>query len=163
MSYLTEPLDKEQKRHDIEQFDCGVPALNVWLKTQAGQAARKGRSMTYGIADERQVAKGYYALVARRPFPTSLLRDEFLEKFPVHVPTALLARLSVDLMAQGRGVGGLLLKEAMQRIKQVSAENGDVLLFVDAKDGQAGFYRKYGFTPLASDPQILFIRIDEIP
>lgn len=163
MIYLTELLDKEHKRHEIAGFDCGVPALKLWLKTQAGQAARKGRSVTYVITDAGNVVRAYFALVMRRPYPSEPLPLEFAEKFPIDVPAALLARLAVDLTAQGKGLGGRLLVEAMQRIKQVAAENGDVLLFVDAKDGQSSFYQKYGFTPLVSDPQILYIRIDEIP
>ncbi|SFL89980.1 GNAT family N-acetyltransferase [Rugamonas rubra] len=163
MVYLTEPLDKEHKQHDIAGFDCGTPALNTWLKTQASQAARKGRSITYVIVDDDNTVRGYFALVARRPYPTESLPQEFAEKFPVSVPTALLARLAVDLSVQGKGVGGMLLVEAMQRVKQLAIENGDVLLFVDAKDGQASFYTKYGFTPLLTDPQTLFIRIDELP
>ncbi|NRR31935.1 GNAT family N-acetyltransferase [Oxalobacteraceae bacterium] len=163
MIYLTEQLDTKQKQHKIAEFDCGVPALNTWLKTQAGQAARKARSITYVIADDDQMVLGYFALVVRRPYPTELLPEEFSAAFPVTVPTTLLARLAVALRVQGNGVGATLLVEAMQRIRQMAAVNGDVLLFVDAKDGQASFYQKYGFTPLASEPQTLFTRIDQIP
>jgi GNAT superfamily N-acetyltransferase len=163
MIYLTELLDKKHKQHDIAGFDCGTSALNTWLKTQASQAAKKGSAITYVITDHNNVVRGYFALVARRPYPTESLPAEFAVKFPVDMPTALLARLAVDLSVQGKGVGGQLLLEAMQRIKQMAAENGDVLLFVDAKDGQASFYTKYGFTPMLTEPQTLFIRIDEIP
>lgn len=163
MAYLTELLDKKNKQHEIDEFDCGTAALNIWLTTQAGQAARKGRSVTYVITDDKRVVLGYYALDLRRLYPTELLPKEFEEKFPNEIPGTLLARLAVDLSVQGNGVGGILLVEAMQRVKQMAANNGDVLLFVDAKDGQASFYAKYGFTPLMTDPQTLFIRIDEIP
>ena len=77
--------------------------------------------------------------------------------------TLLPARLAVDLSVPGKGIGGILLVAAMQRARQLVADNGDVLLFVDAKDGQAGFYTKYGFTPLLTDPKTRFIPSNEIP
>lgn len=163
MNYLTEPLDKKHRQHSIDGFDCGTPVLNTWLTTQAGQAARKGLSVTYVITDDHNVVRGYYALAVRRLLPTGSLPEGFVAQFPDGTSGALLARLAVDKSVQGRGIGGALLIEAMQRVKQAAAENGNLLLFVDAKDGQVSFYAKYGFTPLATDPQMLFIRIDEIP
>ena len=67
------------------------------------------------------------------------------------------------LSVQGKGVGGVLLVEAMPRARQMATDNGDVLRFVDAKDGQASFHAKYGFTALLTDQQTLFIPTSEIP
>lgn len=163
MTYLTELLDKKQKQHEIASFDCGTPVLNLWLRTQAGQAARKGHSVTFVITNDHNVVLGYYALAVRNRFPTESLPPQLAAVFPVGTNATVLARLAVDLSQQGKGVGAVLLREAMQRVKEMAAETGDVFLYVDAKDGQASFYTKYGFTPLPSDPQTLFIRIDEIP
>lgn len=163
MNYLTEPLDKKQKKHDVSNFDCGTPVLNTWLKTQAGQAARKGYSITYVITDDANIVLGYYAIVVRKFYPTESLPIQFAEKFPAGTNVAILARLAVDLSQQGKGVGALLLREAMERIKGLAAETGDKLLIVDAKEGMVGFYEKYGFRPMPTDPQTLFLRIDEIP
>lgn len=163
MIYLTEPLDKKQKHHEIADFDCGTPALNIWLTNQAGQAARKGHSITFVITNDQNVVLGFYALAVRKHFPTEALPPQLAAAFPPGTNATVLARLAVDLSQQGKGIGAVLLREAMQRVKIMAAETGDVLLYVDAKDGQASFYTKYGFTPLPSDPQTLFIRIDEIP
>jgi GNAT superfamily N-acetyltransferase len=163
MIYLTELLSKKNNHHEVGSFDCGTAALNIWLTTQAGQAARKGHSVTFVIANDQNVVLGYYALAVRRHFPTETLPPQLAAVFPPGTNATVLARLAVDLSQQGKGVGAVLLREAMQRVKEMAAETGDVLLYVDAKDGQASFYAKYGFTPLASDPQTLFIRIDEIP
>ncbi len=163
MIYLTEPLDKKQKQHEIANFDCGTPVLNIWLKNQAGQAARKGHSITFVITNDQNVVLGFYALAVRKRFPAELLPPQLAAVFSPGTNATVLARLAVDLSQQGKGVGAVLLREAMQRVKIMAAETGDVLLYVDAKDGQASFYIKYGFTPLPSDPQTLFIRIDEIP
>ena len=163
MIYLTELLNKKNNHHEVGSFDCGTAALNIWLTTQAGQAARKGHSVTFVITSDQNVVLGYYALAVRRRFPTESLPPQLAAIFSSGTNATVLARLAVDLSQQGKGVGAVLLREAMQRVKEMAAETGDVLLYVDAKDGQARFYTKYGFTPLASDPQTLFIRIDEIP
>lgn len=163
MTYLTELLDKKQKQHKIDDFDCGIAALNIWLTTQAGQAARKGHSVTFVITNDQNAVLGYYALAVRRRFPTETLPPQLAAVFPAATNATVLARLAVDLSQQGKGIGAVLLREAMQRVKEMAAVTGDVLLYVDAKDGQASFYTKYGFTPLPSNPQTLFMRIDEIP
>lgn len=163
MIYLTELLDKKHNQHEIVSFNCGTPALNLWLTNQAGQAARKGHSVTYVIANDKKIVLGYYALAVRKFYPIELFPPQLAAIFPAGANATVLARLAVDLSQQGKGVGAVLLREAMQRAKELAAENGDVLLYVDAKDGQASFYEKYGFTPLATDPKTLFLRIDEIP
>lgn len=163
MVYLTELLDKKNKQHEIAGFDCGTPPLNIWLTNQAGQAARKDHSVTYVIANDKKIVLGYYALAVRKLYPTESLPPQLAAAFPAGANVTVLARLAVDLSQQGKGVGALLLREAMQRAKELAIQNGDVFLYVDAKDGQASFYEKYGFTPLATDPQTLFLRIDDIP
>jgi GNAT superfamily N-acetyltransferase len=163
MIYLTELLDKKNKQHEIAGFDCGIAALNIWLKTQAGQAARKGHSVTFVITNEQNIVLGYYALAVRRHFPTESLPPQLAAVFPAAANATVLARLAVDLSQQGKGVGAVLLREAMQRVKEMAAETGDLLLYVDAKDGLVSFYTKYGFTPLVSDPQVLIMRIADIP
>ena len=162
MIYLTELLDKKNKQHERASFNCGNPVLNTWLTTQAGQAAKKGHSITYVITDAK-IVLGYYALAVRKLYPIESLPPQLAVMFPAGANATVLARLAVDLSQQGKGVGALLLREAMQRVKEMASQNGDVLLYVDAKDGLASFYQKYGFTPLNTDSNTLFLRIDEIP
>jgi GNAT superfamily N-acetyltransferase len=163
MNYLTEVLDKKNKQHNIDSFTCGSKPLDIWLKTQANQSAKKGHSHSYVIADDANIVIGYYAIVVRKFFPQESLPESFDKKFPNGTTGALLARLAVDSTMQGKGIGAALLYDALQRIKNSAAETGALLLFVDAKEGKEDFYLKYGFTPLSSDPSTMFIRIDEIP
>lgn len=65
----------------------------------------------------------------------------------------LLARLAVDISAQGKGLGPHLLVEAMRKVAGAAREFGVFALAVDAKDEHAAdFYRKYGFTELRDQP-----------
>ena len=48
-------------RHQLDQFDCGKPALNDWLTQHARQAQAGGSSKTYVIAEDERIA-GYFSL-----------------------------------------------------------------------------------------------------
>jgi GNAT superfamily N-acetyltransferase len=79
------------------------------------------------------------------------------------VPAVLLARLAVDVSVQGRGVGTLLMQDAMERALSVSEEIGIRLLLTHALDDSArSFYMKFGFEESATDPMNLQIIIKDI-
>ena len=48
-------------QHRLEGFDCGKPALNVWLLRHARQAQGSGSAKTFVVADGDRVA-GYFSL-----------------------------------------------------------------------------------------------------
>jgi len=151
--------------HDRENFDCGNEALNSFFKSVAGQHDSKSVSKTFVIADDEDPARvaGFYTLAMRNLTPKEQLPPEMVKRLPANLPGITLARLAVDKNYQGRGVGEDLLLSAMSRAKKVSHEIGGFALFVDAKDGVAEFYKNYGFIPLPSDPNILFIPFKNIP
>ena len=70
----------------------------------------------------------------------------------------LLAKLAVSESAQGRGVGSLLLFDAMSRLLEVSMSIGFEVIVVDAIDHDASaFYRRFGFTAFEDDDLHLFL------
>ncbi|MBV8667039.1 MAG: GNAT family N-acetyltransferase [Burkholderiaceae bacterium] len=157
-----EPLSK---RHDLSNFDCGVPALNIWLQTIANQHQAKLLSRTFVLTDEgTRAIMGYYALAMRGLSSASDLPEHLGKRLPFQIPAITLARLAVSVNAQGQGIGEQLLVDAMTRAKQVAMQIGGNLLFVDAKDMDAArFYLKYGFVPMPGDPLVLCIPIATIP
>ena len=81
-----------------------------------------------------------------------------LPRYPV-VPAALLGRLAVARSHQGRGLGGVLLADALKR--SARAELGVFAMVVDAKDEAARrFYEHHGFTVLPGASRRLFLPID---
>jgi predicted N-acetyltransferase YhbS len=56
-----------------------------------------------------------------------------------------LARLAVDRSAQGRGLGGRLLRFVLALAVKMSDELGCTGVVVDAKPDAVDFYAKYGF------------------
>lgn len=152
--------------HDVLGFNCGNPVLTSWLQTTAGQHQKKSISKTYVLVNDAapNVVLGYYALAIRAMTPNAELPAAMAKRLPREVPGITLARLAVGLAEQGNGYGEILLIDAMRRVRAVAVEVGGYAVFVDAKDaGAADFYRKYAFTPFASDPLTLFMPIASIP
>lgn len=153
------------QRHDVNNFDCGTPVLNIWLQSIAGQHQKKFLSKTYVLIDDEAPAViiGYYALSIRSMTPNTELPAAMARKLPREVPGYTLARLAVGLADQQNGYGETLLVNAMERARNAATEVGGYALFVDAKDEKAAaFYRKYGFLPFVSDPLTLCIPMASI-
>jgi GNAT superfamily N-acetyltransferase len=141
-------------RHERSAFESGSAQLDAWLRQIAQQHQKRGISKTFvAVADDAPSRiLGYYALTACEIL-TEELPEDLAKKLPSQVPGVRLGRLAVDRSVQGQGLGELLLVDAITRTKLVLEHVGVHALFVDAKDKPAaGFYRKYGFRPLPSDP-----------
>lgn len=146
--------------HDLTQFHCGKDALDDWLRFKA--LKNEGRSSRTYIVSQGRTAVGYYCLSTgaekRASVPTKVARNT-----PDPVPLILLGRLAVDLNHQGKGIGAGLLKDALQRVAQISKAVGSRALIVHAIDQNAmAFYVKYGFIEFPYGSQTLFLPIDTI-
>ena len=150
------------KDHDRNSFDCGVPALNDYLKKYALQNQKKHAARTY-VATRGNRIGGYYSLaygsVSLDDAPRSVKSG-----LPGHpIPVILLARLAVDSTEQGRGLGTALLKDALFRTIQASEIAGLRAMLVHAKDDSAKrFYEKFGFEPSPIDAYHLFLKLSDI-
>lgn len=161
--YSVVPLNK--KNHRTEDFDCGTPALNQWLRNTAGQHQDKGISRTFVLTSGRapHIVSGYYALAIRQMIATTHLPAEFSKRLPREVPALTLARLAISQSHKGRGLGEYLLYDALWRAKEASHQVGGTLIFVDAKDSEAaGFYAQYGFKPMPHSPLTLALALSRI-
>jgi GNAT superfamily N-acetyltransferase len=155
-------IEKLQRGHKIDDFDCGQEALNRFLIRHALQNQQAEASQTYvALADDKVV--GYYTLVVGEvAFESAHERlTKGLARHPV--PIMLLARLAIVTAWQGKGLGSGLLKDAMQRTLQAADIAGIRAFAVHAKDDEAkSFYEHFGFTPLPSDAYHLFRLLKDI-
>ena len=124
-----------EKRHDRSGFDCGKEILNDWLKLRATQFDRKDLSRTYVLtAVDESVVLGYYALSTHR-IEYETLSPEGTKGLPrMNVPVVLLGRLAVDQTEQGKGLGRLLLVDALKRSMKISDQIGIRAVEFDAID-----------------------------
>jgi GNAT superfamily N-acetyltransferase len=152
----------DPKRHDRAAFSCGEPTLDRYLKEQASQHHRDGIATTHVLLDDTRASHilGFYTLSAAQVSLTDLSETD-RRRLPRHpVPAARLARLAVDSIEQGRGFGALLIAHAVERCLRLRDELGIRLLVVDAlNDSAERFYVAYGFTPISSDGNALYLSL----
>jgi GNAT superfamily N-acetyltransferase len=147
-----------------EGFDCGKPSLNAFLQALVGQYERRDLGRTYVAVEEGDPrVRGYYT-PASGAIDVGSLPAKLARRLPRHpLPVVLLARLAVDQTVQGRGLGGVLLRDALTRSLDLSEDLGIHAVVVDALDADAlAFYERFGFSALTDDPMRLFLPVSTI-
>ncbi|MGL4513373.1 MAG: GNAT family N-acetyltransferase [Lacipirellulaceae bacterium] len=149
-------------KHDRSAFDCGVAALDEYIRTQASQDSKR-RYATCFVAVHTASGRvaGYYTL-AMGSVLLGDLAEETARKLPRYpqVPVARLGRLAVDRAFQGQSLGASLLADAI--VRTVRSEVAAYALVVDAKDAKAArYYERFGFQQLAANPRTLFLPLSE--
>lgn len=155
-TYIYEPLDAA--KHDRAAFSCDVEALDRYLKEQARQDMRNRVATVYVQRTPNSPAiLGYYSIsnlsVEARDLPADMVRR--LPRYPV-LPATLVGRLAVDKSQRGKGLGGLLLFDALRRSLRTGIAS--LAVVVDAKDAAArAFYEHYGFQQLGGHGNRLYL------
>ncbi len=154
-----EILDKKHKR---DEFDCGNDQLNNYLKYQAGQDMKRKLSACFVLNESstNQIL-GYYTL-SNNSISLNSFTEDIQKKLPKSyksIPTTLLGRLAINKEQQGKGIGKILLIDALKRSHDLSKEIGSFAVAVDPIDHDAEmFYKKYDFIKLP-DSGKMFIAI----
>jgi GNAT superfamily N-acetyltransferase len=155
-------IEKLQRGHGVDAFDCGRKALNRFLTRSALQNQQTEVSQTYVALDDHHVV-GYYTLVVGEIDweDAPLLRTKDPAQQPV--PAMLLARLAVAAAWQGNGLGAGLLKDAVLRTLHAARIAGIRVFAVHAKDSKArAFFEHFDFVPSPTDPYHLFRPLKEL-
>lgn len=145
--------------HSRQGFDCGRQELNDWLMQVARQHQDKGLSKTFVATrdEEPDLICGYYALTLAE-LENRHLPETWRKRLPRRIPGVRLSRLAVDRQYQGKGLGELLLVDALNRAQRIYTEAGGIGLFVDAIDERAaGYYQHLGFEASPDNPLLLFL------
>jgi GNAT superfamily N-acetyltransferase len=145
-------LEILDKKHNREDFDFGKELLNNYLKNQAGQDIKRKLSACFVLAESTSdQIQGYYTL-SNNSIPLSSFPEHIQKKLPrsyISIPTTLLGRLAIDTKYQGKGIGKILLIDALKRSYEISQEIGSFAVVVDPIDEEAEkFYEKYDFIKL---------------
>jgi GNAT superfamily N-acetyltransferase len=152
-----EPLGK----HDRGAFSCGVAALDEWFRRRAGQDDKRNVARVFVAIDDQLGIVGFYSLSS---FTLALteLPAEHAKRLPRYdaIPAALIGRLARDERVRGKGVGDLLLADAVRRVLGVARSLAIFAIVVDAKDEEAAvFYRNFGFSSFPNRPYRLFMPV----
>jgi GNAT superfamily N-acetyltransferase len=157
-------VERLDRSHERGEFTCGQALLDNFLRTLVSQYEKRRLGRTYVVVrpGEKRVL-GYYTL-ASGAVSFENLPQQAAKRLPRHhVPVILLARLAVDQSAQGQGLGGFLLGDALRRCLSLAGQLGVHAVEVDAIDDHArAFYERYGFSPLRDNPLHLYLPMTTI-
>lgn len=156
-------IEKLTKDHDLNPFDCGNEALNVWLKRFAWTNVRNDAVRVYVAHRRDGIVVGYHALtagsVSRTEAPERISHG--LAAHPIGV--VVLGRLAVDRTQQGKGLGATLLQDALLRAERAAETVGVRAVLVQAIDASArSFYLRYGFSPSPVDEMSLILLMKDL-
>lgn len=128
--------------HDTTTFDCGSRAQTDWLRRYALQAQAAGTSRVYvTTAADSPTVLGYYALAAGsvEAAAASARLRKGAGRHPS--PVVILARLGVDVRAEGLGLGAALVRDALLRVAAAADVLGVRALLLHAESDHArAFY-----------------------
>jgi hypothetical protein len=152
------PLTAE---HDLSAFDCGVPALNEWLRERALKNESRF-SRTYVVCEGTRVV-AYFCIsagaVERAAAPGKVWRNA-----PDAIPVSIIGRLAVSRDHAGKGLGADILSDALRRVAIASQSIGIGAVLVHAKDpASKRFYMGCAeFIEYPADSRTLFLPIETI-
>ena len=155
-------IDKLSREHDVSAFECANATLNEWLRKFALTNQQADSARTY-VALDGNIVVGYYALttgsVHKHESPQRIAKG--LANHPIGV--VLLARLAVDRMRQGKGLGKALLFDALSRVEEAADIVGVRAVLVHAiNDAARRFYLHFGFEESTVDPYQLLLLLKDL-
>jgi len=144
--------------HRLDNFRCGKPELESWLRQRARRNQVEGASRTFVVCAGTEVV-GYYALsagaVLHQATPGNIRRN-----MPEPIPVAVLGRLAVHSDWSGQGVGTGLLRDAVLRTVRLAEEMGIRALLCHAIDDSAKqFYLHHGFIESPIEPLTVMLNL----
>ena len=151
--------------HNKKEFSCGKVQLDNYIHFQASQDIKKMLAACFVLVNDQNTVLCFYTL-SNSGIPKDTIPFELRRKIPnsyTNLPATLLGRLAVDSSISGKGMGELLLLDALKRCYIVSkSEMGSMAVIVDPIDDSAIlFYKKYGFILLPSSGK-MFIAMKTI-
>ena len=156
-------MDRLQRSHRRKAFCSGQLLVDDWLATKALHHQDKHLSVTKVLLDEAEAIVGYYTM------PTGQvdfgdLPTEIAKKLPKRmIPVALLAWLGVAEVCRGKGLGRLLLAQALLDCYDAGQTFPFIAVILDRIDDKAKtFYQRFDFTQLPGHPYRLYLTADQL-
>ncbi len=148
--------------HNTENFNCGDEKKNTFLSKFALQNTKGGLGRTYvAIKPEKPEAICGYYTISSSSVQLNEPPAKHLPRYPL--PAVLIGKLATDLTMQNRGIGTILLFDALERAAKVADEIGIFLVQIQAVNEKArAIYEKLGFTSMIDDPMKMFMSLKTV-
>lgn len=156
-------LERLCREHPRRRFRCGEEAVENWLTTKALQHQDKHLSATKVLLDDEGAIVGYYTLATGQVDFSDLPAEVGRELPRRQLPVAVLAWLGVDSSQQGKGLGGLLLAQALRDCWEAGKTFAFVAVVLDCiNDAVKAFYERWDFHKLPGHPYRLFVSAKQL-
>lgn len=156
------PVELLSDKHLLDDFGCGKPALDEWLRSFARTNHQRGFTRVLVVHEEFRVA-GYYGIAPSAIEAKGVPRRIRTGRPPDPIPCLLIGQLAVDSRYSRRGVGTALVKDALLRCIAGAEVVGGRAVVVRAVDQQAeAFWRSWGFIPSRDNPSVLMCSLDDL-
>ena len=160
-------------RHDRAAFACGVDRLDNFLRATARKQQAADFTRVQVATEGDGTILGYYALNAHAlENAAGDLPPELTRRAPRSgaIPAIYLSMIAVDQRHQRRGLGRVLLADALTRALAAADQIGGKAVVLDViEDGgpevterRHAFYLETGFQPFPSRPSRMFIALDTV-
>ncbi len=159
------PVAPLTAQHETDDFDCASEAQTTWLRRYGLGAQQAGTSRVFVVTPVgSNTVVAYHALAAGavelENAPPRLRKG--VGRHPI--PVVILARLGVDLSAQGIGLGSAIVKDAFVRANRAADEIGVRALLIHAESETArAFYEHLAeFEQSPTDPLHLILLMKDL-
>jgi GNAT superfamily N-acetyltransferase len=151
-------LERLRRQHPRRDFHCGEAEVDGWLATKALQQQEKHLSVTKVLLDAGETIAGYYTL-ATAQVDFGDLPHELTRRLPRRaLPVAVLAWLGVSASHQRRGLGRLLVAQALRDCWEASQTFPFTAVILDCVNDEAKrFYQQWDFREVPGHPGRLFL------
>jgi GNAT superfamily N-acetyltransferase len=156
-------IERLRQHHELNDFDCGVKALNEWLVNHAKENDRHNLSRTFVLVDDADEVVGFYSLTVGGVHADNLPKKLAKGLPDFDIGMVLLGRLALVRKMQGLELGRDLLIDAILHASAVGENAAARFISVDPIDESArNFYAAFGFQDIGGDDlRRMYLRIDE--
>ena len=145
-------------------FDCGRPALNVWLQRHAWHNHAEDVSRVNVLCDGAAGSIVGYVSLSASQIERAFLPKPLQRNRPDPVPVTLLGQLATDRSCHGQGHAGTLMNFALTtawRAADLVGSFGVITHPLD--DALRPFYAKWSFVDLPFDPRrAMMVRMKDL-
>ena len=141
-------------RHDLASFTCGEPAIDGWLERNCARYLKMGLCALWVCPDASGQILGLFTLSSHMIQADTLSRNQQGGVTGVGHPAILLGQVALHSDLRGKGLGTLLLLEALAQCVEFASGIGARFIVLDAlNDALVSYYARFGFRSVPNDPR----------
>jgi GNAT superfamily N-acetyltransferase len=151
--------------HDVKEFENGRHAsLDEWLRRRAwpGEGVSARTYVVCPIGQPNRVV-AHHAIATAAAQRVLLPSAKLRKGMPDEIPLMLIARLAVDRSWQGKGLGSMLLADALRRclgVSHIAGVRGVIAHAID--DAAAEFYAAHGFMRAPLPERVMIMPMETV-